>query len=57
MKKKAYINPNTIVVDIDLRYHPICTSILVDEEEEVTYNFVRERDNTFSNRNVWDEEW
>ena len=57
MKKKAYINPNTIVVDIDLRYHPICTSILVDEEEEVTYNFVRERDNTFSNKNVWEEEW
>ena len=56
MKKKTYINPDTSVVNINLRYRPLCVSFWADEEEEVTNNFVRE-DHTFTNRNVWDEEW
>ena len=58
--KKIYISPSTLAVELRCKNHLLEGSYQIYETTTVNESdggWTKEYNNTFPNRNVWDEEW
>ena len=54
--KKTYISPNTLVVEIRTN-HMLAESVFINASSTETAGWTREENASYSDKNVWDDEW
>ena len=56
--KKKYISPNTLVVELRCKNHLLEGSYHIEDTtvSDTEGGWVKEQ-NTFSDKNIWDDEW